>query len=154
MPVPKIIDNFRGQYRFLSNFYPVSICYNGITYPSVEHYFQAQKTDDKAIRRIIAGLKTPGEAKRKGRTLLLVPKWDSIKVIVMYIGLIKKFEYPHLQEKLLTTGDAILIEGNHWGDTYWGVCSGVGDNYLGKMLMTIRQYHKNKNRKGKRLCTI
>ena len=47
---------------------------------------------------------------------------------------------PKLKEQLLSTGDAILIEGNTWNDRYWGVdaSSGVGKNHLGKLLMKIR----------------
>ena len=52
----------------------------------------------------------------------------------------KKFDnnHPELQQKLLATGDEELVEGNYWGDTIWGVCEGVGENHLGKMLMEIR----------------
>ena len=44
--------------------------------------------------------------------------------------------------KLLDTGDAILIEGNDWGDRYWGVCDGVGQNKLGLILMGLRKKMK------------
>lgn len=37
----------------------------------------------------------------------------------------------------MSTTDPI-IEVNNWGDTYWGVCNGIGDNHLGKILMKIR----------------
>ncbi len=43
-----------------------------------------------------------------------------------------------LREKLLATGDRKLVEGNTWGDTFWGVCRGNGKNHLGKILMKIR----------------
>jgi predicted NAD-dependent protein-ADP-ribosyltransferase YbiA (DUF1768 family) len=45
---------------------------------------------------------------------------------------------PELKEKLLATKDIELVEGNHWHDTYWGVCNGVGENHLGKILMAYR----------------
>lgn len=47
-----------------------------------------------------------------------------------------------LSEMLEATGDAELIEGNHWGDTFWGVCNGVGQNNLGKLLMAIRSENR------------
>ena len=50
----------------------------------------------------------------------------------------QKFTDSDLKEKLLATGDAELIEGNHWGDVIWGVCNGIGENNLGKLLMNIR----------------
>ena len=39
---------------------------------------------------------------------------------------------------LIQTGDSVLIEGNTWGDRVWGVCNGVGENRLGRILMKIR----------------
>ena len=45
---------------------------------------------------------------------------------------------PNLAQLLIETGDATLIEGNNWDDVVWGVCNGVGENRLGKILMQIR----------------
>uniref|UniRef100_UPI00345E83CD NADAR domain-containing protein n=1 Tax=uncultured Duncaniella sp. TaxID=2768039 RepID=UPI00345E83CD len=50
---------------------------------------------------------------------------------------------PALAEKLIATGDAELVEGNYWHDTVWGVCDGVGENHLGKILMRVREELKN-----------
>lgn len=47
--------------------------------------------------------------------------------------------YPELRTKLLSTGDLEIIEGNHWGDTFWGVCNGTGENHLGRILMQVRE---------------
>jgi predicted NAD-dependent protein-ADP-ribosyltransferase YbiA (DUF1768 family) len=46
---------------------------------------------------------------------------------------------PELRVKLLNTGDLQLVEGNYWGDTFWGVCNGKGENHLGKILMRVRK---------------
>lgn len=54
-----------------------------------------------------------------------------------------KFAIPELKEMLLATGDEELVEGNYWHDTIWGVCDGVGENHLGKMLMEIREDLRN-----------
>jgi len=124
--------------RFLSNFYPAVIIYDGITYPTVEHAYQASKTLNMSVRRDISQLPTPGGAKRAGRRLILRPGWDDMKIGVMDIILHRKFEIPHLRQSLLDTGNAYLIEGNTWGDTYWGVCNERGQNHLGKLLMKIR----------------
>ena len=50
----------------------------------------------------------------------------------------QKFDKGELALALKYTGDAELIEGNNWGDTFWGVCNGVGENHLGKLLMARR----------------
>jgi predicted NAD-dependent protein-ADP-ribosyltransferase YbiA (DUF1768 family) len=52
--------------------------------------------------------------------------------------LVRKFSHPELRAALLSTGDALLVEGNHWGDIFWGVCRGEGENWLGRLLMALR----------------
>ena len=135
------INQFRGEYRFLSNFYPCTIEFQAITYPSVEHFYVAMKTVDTDIRRHISNMVNVGEVKRFGREQLKVRSdWDKVKLITMKFGVKKKFEDPNLKKLLIATGDAELIEGNTWGDTFWGVDlrTGVGENNLGKILMEIR----------------
>jgi len=51
----------------------------------------------------------------------------------------KKFENPLLRAMLLATEDAVLVEGNTWNDTFWGVCRGRGENWLGRILMQVRE---------------
>lgn len=88
----------------------------------------------------IASLKTPGQAKREGQKLALRDDWERIKIEVMRILLFEKFlSHPDLAERLIATGEAELVEGNTWGDTYWGVCDGKGLNMLGKLLMDLRK---------------
>lgn len=43
-----------------------------------------------------------------------------------------------LRRRLLETGDAELVEGNTWGDRFWGVCDGEGENHLGRVLIKVR----------------
>ena len=140
-----IIDSFRGKYAFLSNFYScdINLTINGRTYtfPTVENAFQLSKTlnpSEKLIHRFQSI--TPGQAKKLGRLVKLRNDWDQVKLQVMRKLLIKKFSNPELKNKLLDTGDALLIEGNWWRDTYWGVCNrtDIGDNHLGKLLMEVR----------------
>lgn len=133
-----MIDSFKGKYRFLSNFYPVGIFYKRIYYPSVEHAYQASKTTDRFRRRIVAALPNPGAAKRMGYKLPMRPGWNAMRVGVMRRLLRLKFEDKSLQKFLLDTGNEELVEGNDWGDTFWGVCKGKGENQLGKLLMEIR----------------
>jgi len=134
----KTITEFSGRNRFLSNFYKSPMEVEGVRYPTVEHFYQAQKTLDAELRKQIADIPTPSHAKRHGRTVWLRPGWENIKNEIMLQGLRLKFVGTPLATLLLNTGDAELIEGNTWGDTYWGVCNGVGENMLGKLLMQVR----------------
>ncbi len=138
--VQQYIDRFDGtKYRFLSNFYMAPVVYEGITYPSSEHAYQAAKTADVGSRLLLADLKTAGEVKRAGARLKLRADWNDVKISVMENIVRLKFEqHPDLAEKLLATGNAELIEGNTWGDRFWGQVDGVGENHLGQVLMRIR----------------
>lgn len=136
---PTIIDSFKGEWAFLSNFAPSPFWHEGLDYPTVEHAFQAMKTLDHGERREISGQPTPGKAKGRGRNVLLRPDWEIVKVGVMRTLVTAKFmSNPNLATKLLSTGDAQLIEGNNWHDRFWGVCDGEGENYLGRILMQVR----------------
>ena len=134
----KDIKGFSGAYRFLSNFYPAKVVFEGIEYPTSEHAFQAAKTLDVAQRRAIATL-TASEAKRVGRKLYLREDWEQIKLVTMELILLDKFSRQPLKRQLIATGDAFLEETNTWGDIIWGVCRGVGSNHLGKLLMKVRE---------------
>ena len=134
-----MINNFSNEHRFLSNFYPSKIKFDGIEYPSIEHAFQAAKTLDYDKRLEISKLKYPRQAKASGRKLKLRKNWEHIKISIMYTLVMSKFhEDPNLTRKLLATGNKELVEGNTWGDDYWGMCSDNGLNMLGKILMVIR----------------
>lgn len=136
----KVIDCFDSEYDFLSNFYPCDVTYKGITYPSSEAAFHAQKTRD-VYQQVTFTKMNPSQAKRAGRKLDLRPDWEDVKYQIMYEIVLEKFiQNDDLRRKLLATEDAELIEGNHWGDKYWGVCHGVGENNLGKILMEVREY--------------
>jgi len=135
-----VIDSFQGEYRFLSNFWPSEIEYDGFLFPTVEHAYQYSKFDNDAICDEIREANSPGEAKRLARKYknFIRPCFHIAKQSVMQTLLQCKFRIPELQKLLLDTGDAKLIEGNTWNDTYWGVCNGVGENHLGILLMDIR----------------
>ncbi len=135
---------FKGDYFFLSNFYVAPVVYQGIRFENNEAAFQAAKCPERM--RDFCGL-NPQAAKRLGRRVELRPDWEAIKYDVMYQVCKAKFtQNPDLLDKLLSTGDAELVEGNTWGDRVWGVCNGVGENNLGKILMRLRQEF----REGKR----
>ena len=135
------IDRFVGDYEFLSNFYPCKIYYEGLEYPSVEHAYQAAKTTDK-IKRIdfLCQARSPAAAQRLGKKLPLRSDWEIVKIGIMEQLVEQKFiEIPDLKELLMETAPAELIEGNNWGDRFWGKCNGSGKNWLGNILMDVRK---------------
>jgi ribA/ribD-fused uncharacterized protein len=134
------IVSFSGNYRFLSNYYPVPPTPGGrLQFPTVEHAFQAAKTTSQPHQFAIINEPHPGRAKRIGRRVPLRPDWETITVNVMLSLLRWKFQGDYLRSLLLATGDAELIEGNTWNDRFWGQCPvGVGENMLGKLLMQVR----------------
>ncbi|WP_405183623.1 NADAR family protein (plasmid) [Nocardia sp. NBC_01377] len=144
-PITGVIDTFDGPYRFLSNFGEHPVEFDGRLYPTSEHAYAAAKTTDtSAIDRIIAA-GSPGEAKRLGGRVTLRPNWDTVRISAMRAILRAKFTGdPALTQRLLDTGDALLIEGNTWGDRFWGralipgVRTPVGVNMLGRLLMELR----------------
>lgn len=131
------IDSFTGDYRFLSNFYiePDGTC--------VEVEYQASKHvnylhDPKSCLALFEGL-GPSRAKKLGRQIPLRRDWEAVKLKVMKELVMAKFEdHPDLAAQLAATGNEELIEGNYWGDVYWGICRGTGENHLGKILMKVR----------------
>ena len=140
-----MIDYFRGENKFLSNFYPAMITYDGIEYKTVENAYQALKTLDMDLRQKISKM-TPSEAKVEGNRIKLRTDWDKIKVKIMYELVKQKFSNDHmLQWKLLQAKDDMIIEGNTWHDNFWGNCFCnscryiEGLNYLGRILMQVRK---------------
>ena len=133
------IDSFSDEFHFLSNFHTSYILYDGIVWPTVEHAYQAMKTLDENQRMNILEANSPSEAKKLGRCVTMRVDWDDIKLEIMEELVREKFESkPKLAEKLLATEDIEIVEGNTWGDKFWGVCNGEGENHLGKILMKIR----------------
>ena len=141
----KTINSFRGKHAFLSNFSHYPARFEGTDYPTAENAFQAAKTLNPVIRERFTEI-TPSEAKRLGRSVPLRQDWNRIRISVM-TGIVRdKFtRNPELKKLLLATGDAVLIEGNTWGDRFWGMDerTGEGENHLGLILMDIREELKN-----------
>ena len=139
-----MISCFDKEWAFLSNFYESKIEFEGIVYPTNEHFFQAMKTLDIDERRAIANALTPGKAKRMGRRVTLRSDWEEVKDEVMFLGLCLKFADDQLADWLLETGDEELVEGTTWHDNEWGNCTCEkcknipGKNKLGKLLMKVR----------------
>lgn len=161
-----MIDSFTGRYGFLSNFSPdpVRTPVRGsrpapFTMPTAEHAFQAEKAMTEADFMRIYRAASPGDAKRIGKQIPLRSDWERVKKRIMLEIVISKFNDPKLRGRLLSTGRELLIEGNDWGDVYWGcVDSGrrpdlvmplwgpkkewAGHNWLGQILMMTRAIYK------------
>lgn len=133
-----MIDRFSGAHGFLSNFHPAEVDFDGDEYPTVEHAYQAAKCARRRDRAAIRRAPSPLAAKRAGRRAPLRPDWEAAKVQVMADLLRQKFSDATLAERLLATGDEELVEGNDWGDEYWGRVGGRGANVLGVLLMELR----------------
>jgi ribA/ribD-fused uncharacterized protein len=157
-----VIPEFKGDYYFLSNFFyhdqHFTTADKPLVMPTAEHVFQAAKyrampglSEDAKVSYVvkIAGLKTPSEARTEGKRVkgLDVAAWDEMKISVMREILLNKFSTPALEARLLGTGDAMLVEGNTWGDQFWGRYEKKGYNILGVLLMEIRGYFRLCNNK-------
>lgn len=140
-----LIERFTGDYDFLSNFYPSPIVLPdwhaaaGEQAATVEHAFQSAKTSDLWQARSVLACVHPGDAKRAGRKVTLRDGWDEGRVQIM-LGLLRlKFVlHSELSLQLLNTRYAYLVEGNTWGDYFWGKVDGRGTNMLGRLLMLVR----------------
>jgi len=141
-----MINEFRGKYYFLSNFYEVPVIYENITYQNNEAAFQSAKVTDHNQRLSFSHL-NPSQAKSKGRHVQLRHDWDFIKEEIMYeICKAKFIQNDDLRLKLIATGDEHLEEGNTWGDKIWGTVNSKGQNKLGKILMRVRDELKSNRR--------
>ena len=134
-----IVSEFQGEHRFLSNFWPSPLVFNDWMFPTAEHAYQAAKSPDPRDWQDVQQCVSPGAAKRLGRSITIRTDWEEVKVTIMTEIVATKFKDPKLRQMLLDTGDALLIDGNSWGDTFWGVCRGRGRNQLGRILMNVRQ---------------
>lgn len=141
MDTVSVVKRFRGDYEFLSNFYPAKLMFDGIAYYNAEAAYQAQKCVDLDQKKQFAKLYSD-ESKRFARTIVVRDDWDAIKVDVMKHVVRAKFEQnPRLAKMLIRTGDIPLLEGNTWHDVFWGVDlkTGEGENHLGTILMQLRK---------------
>lgn len=130
-----LIDGFQGEYRWLSNFW-IHDTHRGI---SVEHLYQAAKTTNLEDYMLIMSAETPGDAKRYGKIVNVRSDWSEVRVTLMEQFTREKYATnATLREKLLATKGMYIQESNTWGDIFWGVCGGQGENKLGQILMNVR----------------
>lgn len=143
-----IINRFIKPYEFLSNFHPCNIHFEGKTYSSLEHAYQAAKTLDENKRIEIQNAESAAKAKKLGRQLVIRDDWENEKYQVMYSLLKEKFHTDEeLNKLLMDTYPHELVEGNYWHDNYWGSCfcnkcHDKGQNNLGLLLMRVREKNR------------
>lgn len=149
-----VIPKFENEWFFLSNFYESPIKFNSpwgeLTFKTGEAAFQAakykamDKNDPEAIKKYVEavlGAPTPAKAKYLGRSVKIdLAEWEKVKVECMREVVFQKFMPVEMSDKLFSTGFAMLVEGNDWGDTFWGRCNGKGYNMLGSILMEVRGF--------------
>lgn len=148
---------FKGEMRFLSNMYLAPFVVSkyiaesypelsidcSITYLSSEHFYQSFKSENPQYKELILSQERPEDTKKIAKKVLdeeyeIASNWDVIKDNVMKIALYCKFSQ---NLELLDKLDRVkgeIVELNYWQDTYWGVCDGIGENRLGKLLMWFR----------------
>ena len=143
-----------SDYGFMSNFYPCTVVYEGVTYKSSEAAFQAYKSGLPQDRLRFSLMKA-SESKYAGNRVKMRPDWETFKFEHMYNVCLAKFsQNPNLRDLLIATGDEELIENTYWHDQCWGICScelhnGKGKNNLGKILMRIRtELREEQEKKG------
>lgn len=139
-----VINKFRGNYNFLSNMYSCDVIWNNHLFPSVENAYQALKWGSGEYFEKCKNISAV-EAKKLGKFARLSEDWYDMNKYFMYCLVYDKFtRNPELREKLIATGDAIIVEGNTWHDNFWGDCkctkcqNKIGQNHLGKILMRVR----------------
>ena len=132
------IEWFRHQYRFLSNSAPARVRFGGRVVPTVEHAHQMAKTNGVTAKTAIARCATPDDARELGATFETRPDWPEVRLPIMHGLLRQKFAHRAGADLLVATAPRPLVDTNTWGDTYWGVVDGVGENHLGRLLMAVR----------------
>jgi ribA/ribD-fused uncharacterized protein len=146
------IASFTGTHAYLSNFYLRQVKVGLVTFPSNEAAFQAAKykamtdTSDAGRKKYImsiANSSSPNQSKYLGKSVRIdLDKWEVIKIACMREVVKAKFDqHADLKLQLLETGASMLVEGNTWGDKFWGRCEGKGLNILGVILMELRGYY-------------
>jgi ribA/ribD-fused uncharacterized protein len=133
------IKSFNGPYSCFSNFYLREVKYKDKIYKTKEHAFQCQKATNQKDFDYVFEAPTPFNAKRRARKILLRDNWNLVRTGIMKEIVFEFFkQHNDLRDILLSTDNVELIEGNDWGDIFWGVCNGEGENHLGKILMEVR----------------
>lgn len=136
------IKGFFYEYRWLSNYHPCVILWHNLPFKNTEAAYQASKCTNIEAAKVFVDMDGLA-AKKHSKTFQTTKTWHNRKLDIMAQLVFQKFLVNlELRTKLLETGDKYIEETNYWNDTFWGVCNGVGENNLGKLLMATREYFK------------
>jgi len=131
----------KDAYGEFSNFAAFPIEIDGRTWPTSEHYFQAQKFAGTEHEELFRTTPSPMTVAKMGRDRKrpLRADWDEVKDGIMQEAVRAKFrQHPRLAAMLLETGNAEIVEHTE-NDAYWGDGGdGKGKNPLGQILMQVR----------------
>lgn len=137
---PDVINQFKGEYDFLSNRFGCRFVWQGLQYGNAEAAFQASKCEEELERKVFT-VCSADKAALKGKEQVPYSGWEEARLDIMESILRAKFEQnPSLMKKLTDTGTRILLNGNNKQETFWGIdlYSWQGENHLGKIIMNIR----------------
>lgn len=134
-----------ASYNELSNFHKAKFMLDGKEWPTVEHYFQAQKfSSSPEYQEKIRAASEPSRAKTFGssKEFPIRNDWDTYREEVMRKAIKAKFEQnPNLKQLLASTAPRPLVEDTN--DAYWGGGRNKkGKNRLGILLMELRDAGK------------
>ena len=138
---PDTIDKFKGEYDFLGNRFACRFIWQGLKYGNAEAAFQSSRCENERERKAFCAC-SAGKAALKGRDIVPPTGWATERLSIMESVLTAKFEQnPMLIQRLVETGNRLLINENSKGDMFWGVdlYTWEGENMLGKLLMKIRE---------------
>lgn len=142
------INGFKDEWRWLSNMWPTSLSIlvgdDTFGFRCSESAYQALKfaSRPELFKKF---LKLDGvSAKKLAREYTADADFHENKVRLMKRVCDAKFaQNAALQKLLVLTEGAHIEEANTWGDTFWGVCEGEGQNNLGKVLMDVRKFYRS-----------
>ena len=140
-------------YGAFSNLYRRTIVFEGETFLTSEHAYQAGKARKPEVRAWVLSAPSPALVAMAAHGLYywdITPGWSRKKFDRMRGVLRAKFtQHEDLKELLLTTGEARLIESatvDNEVNRLWGEVNGRGRNMLGELLMELRDTLRNEGR--------
>jgi ribA/ribD-fused uncharacterized protein len=144
---PEPILFYEGKWYFFSNFSSFMVHWRGEDWLTSEHAYQAAKFTDEPTRSLVRNARSAHDAKKIARANYhkLRPDWQAVKLGTMEeIVRAKHEQHPYIQQKLLETGEALIVE-NSPKDSFWGRGPDwKGENHLGRLWMKLRDEMRTK----------
>ncbi len=146
---------YEQDFYVLSNFSSFRLNWKGVDFDTSEHAYHWEKfylvpgawTQDGTVCDLIRRTRSAHEAFKLAENMrsLRRPDWEAVKVSIMTdILRAKMSQHPYVRQKLLESGDRLLVE-NSWRDDYWGWGPNRdGKNVLGRLWMSIRSELRKK----------